>query len=53
MQKQLLPENFAAACAEKGVGLTLNMQEGYDHSYFFISSFVDDHINWHADALSK
>jgi hypothetical protein len=28
-------------------------QDGYDHSYFFISSFVDEHINFHADALSK
>jgi len=31
--------------------LTLSSQEGYDHSYFFISSFVDDHINHHAKAL--
>ena len=29
------------------------LQEGYDHSYFFISSFIDDHINFHADALAK
>lgn len=29
------------------------LQDGYDHSYFFISSFIDDHINFHADALTK
>ena len=35
----------------KGVSLNLRMQEGYDHSYFFISRFIDDHINFHAEAL--
>lgn len=29
----------------------MRMQAGYDHSYFFVSSFIDDHVNFHADAL--
>ena len=50
---QLQPTRLAEACAAKGVSLNLRMQEGYDHSYFFISTFIDDHINFHADALAK
>ena len=50
---QLQPTRLAQACAAKGVSLNLRMQEGYDHSYFFISTFIDDHINFHADALAK
>uniref|UniRef100_A0A7S0JBA3 S-formylglutathione hydrolase n=1 Tax=Calcidiscus leptoporus TaxID=127549 RepID=A0A7S0JBA3_9EUKA len=46
---QLQPAAFMEACEAKGVKLSLRYQEGYDHSYFFISSFVDDHINFHAD----
>lgn len=49
---QLLPANFEAACKEKGQQLTLRMQEGYDHSYFFIASFIDDHVAHHAKALN-
>lgn len=50
---QLQPDALKAACASSGgkISLDLRMQEGYDHSYFFISSFIDDHINHHADAL--
>jgi S-formylglutathione hydrolase len=45
-QSQLLPENFMAAAKEAGVdkGITLRMQPDYDHSYFFISTFADDHV---------
>jgi len=52
-QKQLLPENFAEAAKASGndKGLTLRYQEGYDHSYFFISSFATDHINHAAKYL--
>ncbi|MEO0756650.1 MAG: S-formylglutathione hydrolase [Cyanobacteria bacterium J06648_16] len=50
-QKQLLPEVFEAACEQANQPLTLRMQEGYDHSYFFIASFVGDHINYHAKML--
>lgn len=50
-QKQLLPENLKAACEAKGISLTLNMQPGYDHSYFFIASFIGEHIAHHASFL--
>uniref|UniRef100_A0A2P2IFA4 S-formylglutathione hydrolase n=1 Tax=Hirondellea gigas TaxID=1518452 RepID=A0A2P2IFA4_9CRUS len=49
---QLLPEAFAEACQASKHPLTLRMQEGYDHSYFFISSFVDDHIKHHSSFLN-
>jgi len=49
---QLQPEALKAACdANSNVELELRMQEGYDHSYFFMASFIDDHIHHHADAL--
>jgi S-formylglutathione hydrolase len=48
---QLLPEVFAEACAKVGQSLTLRMQEGYDHSYYFIASFLEDHMQFHAAAL--
>lgn len=48
---QLQPERLRAACAEVGHPLTLRMQPGYDHSYYFIASFIGEHIAWHADAL--
>jgi len=48
---QLLPENLEAAAAEVGQKLTVRRQDGHDHSYYFISSFVDDHIGFHAKRL--
>eukprot|EP00189_Rhodosorus_marinus_P003622 CAMPEP_0113969280 /NCGR_PEP_ID=MMETSP0011_2-20120614/10184_1 /TAXON_ID=101924 /ORGANISM="Rhodosorus marinus" /LENGTH=286 /DNA_ID=CAMNT_0000982829 /DNA_START=166 /DNA_END=1026 /DNA_ORIENTATION=+ /assembly_acc=CAM_ASM_000156 len=50
-QKQLLPEAFEQACNEKGQVLQFNMQPGYDHSYYFISTFVPGHIDFHAKFL--
>lgn len=50
-QQQLLPEVFEAACEKAGVNLTLRMQPGYDHSYYFIATFIEDHIRYHAEAL--
>lgn len=47
----LKPEAFAAACAERRQEATLRMQRGYDHSYFFVSTFMEDHISFHANAL--
>ena len=44
---QLMPDEFKRACDEAGQELTLRMHPGYDHSYFFISSFIDDHIEHH------
>jgi S-formylglutathione hydrolase len=49
--EQLKPELLQQACDAAGQGLTLRMQPGYDHSYFFITSFIVDHIAWHADRL--
>ncbi|MEO1396184.1 MAG: S-formylglutathione hydrolase [Cyanobacteria bacterium J06634_5] len=48
---QLLPEVFSTACKEASQPLTLRMQAGYDHSYYFIASFMGDHIRHHAAAL--
>jgi len=50
-QHQLLPDVFAAACKQSGQPLQLRMQEGYDHGYYFISTFMADHIRHHAIAL--
>lgn len=50
--EQLKPELLQQACDEHGHPLTLRMQPGYDHSYFFIASFMADHIEWHANALN-
>ncbi|NBU84016.1 MAG: S-formylglutathione hydrolase [Sphingomonadaceae bacterium] len=49
--EQLKPELLEAACAKAGQKLTLRMQPGYDHSYYFISSFMADHLHWHAERL--
>lgn len=49
--EQLQPERFAAACARAGIDLNLRMQPGYDHSYYFISSFMAEHLVWHAERL--
>ncbi|MFN3512813.1 MAG: S-formylglutathione hydrolase [Phenylobacterium sp.] len=51
LETQLKPELLEAACAQAGQKLTLRRQAGYDHSYFFIASFVADHIAWHAARL--
>ena len=51
IEKQLLPEAFEAACAKAGQPLTLRRHAGYDHGYYFIQSFVDDHLRHHAQQL--
>lgn len=48
---QLLTDNLAKACKEAGQKLEVNMRDGYDHSYYFISSFVENHIKFHAGCL--
>ena len=53
MEKELRPELLEAACAEAGIALTLRRQPGYDHSYYFISSFMADHVAWHAERLGR
>ena len=49
--EQLKPELLAEACKVAGIDLTLRMQPGYDHSYNFISTFMADHVAWHAKRL--
>ena len=51
LTEQLKPELLAKACADAGIALTLRMQPGYDHSYYFISTFMADHVAWHAARL--
>ncbi|MBE0694127.1 MAG: S-formylglutathione hydrolase [Aquamicrobium sp.] len=48
----LRPWLFEETCRNTGISLTLRMQDGYDHSYFFISTFMDDHLRWHAQRLT-
>jgi S-formylglutathione hydrolase len=51
LDSQLKPQLLEAACARAGQPLTLRMQEGYDHTYFFIATFIEDHLRWHAKRL--
>ena len=50
---QLKPELLRAACDAAGIDLTLRMQPGYDHSYYFIATFMAEHIAWHAERLKR
>jgi len=52
LKEQLRPELLQAACEAASHPITLRMQEGYDHSYYFIASFIGDHIAYHAKALA-
>jgi len=52
LTEQLRPELLQAACEKAGIPLTLRRQSGYDHSYYFISTFMADHLHWHADRLT-
>ena len=47
----LRPETLAAAAAKRRQQITLRLQPGYDHSYFFVSTFMEDHVTFHANAL--
>ena len=51
LSSQLMPERFAAAAARSGQSLELRMQAGYDHGYYFIQTFVADHLRHHAEVL--
>lgn len=53
LAEQLYPEVFEAACATAGQPLTLRRQPGYDHGYYFISTFIEDHIRFHVERLGK
>ena len=52
LEEQLKPELLEGVCLEAGIPLQLRMQPGYDHSYYFISTFMADHLRWHAERLS-
>ena len=51
LENQLKPQLLQQACAAADVPLTLRLQPGYDHSYYFISTFIEDHLRWHAERL--
>jgi S-formylglutathione hydrolase len=53
IEKELRPELLERACAEAGIALTLRRQPGYDHSYYFISTFMAEHLRWHAERLGR
>jgi len=50
-KNQLQPQQFQETCQSKDYPLNLRMQEGYDHSYYFIQSFIQDHMEHHAKNL--
>jgi len=51
LEQELRPELLERACADAGIALKLRRQPGYDHSYYFISTFMADHLAWHAERL--
>ena len=53
LERELRPELLDRACADAGIPLTLRRQPGYDHSYYFISTFMADHVRWHAERLGR
>ena len=52
LDNQLRPQLLIEACRDASVPLELRLQPGYDHSYYFVASFIGDHIAWHAKRLS-
>ncbi len=52
LDTQLKPELLEAACARAGIALTQRLQPGYDHSYYFVSTFLGAHVAWHAERLN-
>jgi S-formylglutathione hydrolase len=53
LEEQLYPEVLKEACRESGQPLELRWREGYDHNYYFISTFMEDHVRHHAEALNR
>ena len=51
LEKELRPELLRSVCADAAIELNLRLQPGYDHSYYFISTFMADHLRWHAERL--
>lgn len=52
LKEQLKPELLVEACDDHGHRIILNLRPGYDHSYYFVSSFIGEHLAWHAKALN-
>ncbi|MCC5971274.1 MAG: S-formylglutathione hydrolase [Pararhodobacter sp.] len=52
LDTQLMPDALRGACDKAGIDLTLNLHDGYDHSYYFISSFMTTQLDWHAARLT-
>ena len=53
LEQELRPHLLKDACTAANIDLTLNIREGYDHSYYFISTFMAGHLRWHADRLAE
>ena len=53
VEKELRPELLEAPFVPAGIALSLRLQPGYDHSYHFISTFMPDHVAWHAERLRR
>ncbi|HEY0446920.1 MAG TPA: S-formylglutathione hydrolase [Allosphingosinicella sp.] len=53
LERELKPALLEEACRDASIGLTLRLQEGYDHSYYFIATFMEDHLRWHAERLAR
>jgi S-formylglutathione hydrolase len=53
IEKELRPELLKQSCTAAGIPLTLRIQRGYDHSYYFISTFMAEHLAWHAERLQR
>ena len=52
LEEQLKPHLLSRACDDAGIALTLRMEPGYDHGYSFVSTFMADHVRWHAERLT-
>ena len=53
LENQLMPAKLESVCAEYKHDLVLRYQPGYDHSFYFIASFIDDHLRHHSDACAS
>jgi S-formylglutathione hydrolase len=52
LDEQLKPQLLEDACRDAGIDATIRLQEGYDHSYLFVSTFMAEHVSWHAERLN-
>jgi S-formylglutathione hydrolase len=53
LEEQLRPQLLNSACMRAGIPCRVRMQPGYDHSYYFISTFIEDHLRWHSERLAR